>query len=891
MKLSFHLSYKTVWGETLHAVLYRANAGAGENKINIPLTTKDGENWNGQILLLLKQPADLAYHYEVRNGPRVLRREWQAVPRKLQVNPEVSAYFLRDEWRTLPQESFLYSSAVTDVFRRRKINYVPAKPFTRTLVLQAQTARPRNGQKLFVCGSPAAFGKWDPTKALALEESAYNEWTISLNADTLEYPAEYKFIVKEKDQILWESGPNRRLENPPTKATETWVAADLRPSFEDKKPLRAAGVVTPIFSLRSETSWGVGDFGDLEKLTDWAQATGQRVIQILPINDTTITRSWQDSYPYNAVSVYAFHPIYIDVNRLPAPDKKQVKRFENERKKLNDLPQMDYEASLRLKMEYLRQAYKQEGKRVLQTPEFQWFYQENEHWLPAYAMFSVLRDRFQTANYSKWPQCSFYTRKDRDAFCAPSSPEYEDVCFWYYVQYLLHTQLVGAVSRAREKGIILKGDIPIGISPYSVEAWTERALFNLNAQAGAPPDDFSATGQNWGFPTYNWDRMALDGYAWWVRRFTHMARYFDAYRIDHVLGFFRIWEIPSHSVQGLLGQFSPALPMDEQEIAGFGLQFRPEFLQPYISDQVLLEKFGDLAKEVKKHYLAPTGEGLYQLLPEYDTQRKVEAMLDGKNDEKSNLLREGLYALVSNVLFVVDRKDAGKYHPRISALTDAAFRALSQPEKEAFTRLYNEYFFRRHNQFWKDEAMKKLPVLTQATRMLTCAEDLGMIPACVPDVLNKLQMLALEIERMPKRLGETFADTTKYPYLSVATPSTHDMSVLRGWWKETPPLTQRFWKEVLGNVGEAPANMDTQTCEEVLQLHLQSPSMLALFSFQDWTGMDEKLRAPDPEAERINVPANPRHYWRYRIPLTLEKLMQETAFNEKIRTMIQDANR
>ena len=893
MKLSFHLRYKTVWGETLHAVLYRAHATASERKINIPLSTQDGENWSGEIQILLKQPAELAYHYELRRGARVLRREWQSVPRSLYADPAVGHYLLQDQWRTLPEESWLYSSAVTDVFRRRETHPAsPLKLFTRTLILRAQTPRPGPGQTLFVCGGAPELGGWDPQKALPMSEGEFNEWSLSLDADALSYPLEYKFIIRVKDETLWEEGPNRLLYAPEIKNGEVWVQDDLRPRFTDPAPLRAAGAVIPVFSLRSEDGWGAGDFGDLEKLTDWAVRTGQRVIQILPINDTTLTRTWQDSYPYNAVSVYAFHPLYADVRRLPAADAKTAKRFEAERKKLNALPQIDYEAALRLKLERLQHAFAQEGKRVLASPEFRRFYLENEHWLPAYAMFCVLRDRYQTADFSAWPQHSFFSRGEMANFCAPYSPDYDEVCFWYYVQYILHAQLLAAVKRAREKGIILKGDIPIGISPHSVEAWTEKELFCLDAQASAPPDDFSATGQNWGFPTYNWDVMARDGYRWWVRRFTHMARYFDAYRIDHVLGFFRIWEIPSHSVQGLLGQFSPALPMDAQEIESFGLPFKPEYLRPYISEQILFEKFGDLAKEVKKHYLAPAAQqGLYDLLPSYDTQRKIQAAFAGKTDEKSLHLQNGLYALASNVLFVPDRKDASKYHPRISALSDAAFRALSQPEKEAFTRLYNEYFFRRHNQFWKDEAMKKLPALTQATRLLACAEDLGMIPDCVPDVLKELQMLSLEIQRMPKRLGDTFADAAHYPYLSVATPSTHDMSVLRGWWKETPALTRRFWNEVLGSPGEAPAEADGKTCEKILNQHLQSPAMLALISFQDWTSMDEKLRAKDPEAERINVPANPRHYWRYRMPMTLEKLLQEDAFNAKIRGMIENAKR
>lgn len=894
MKLFFRICYNTAWGETLHAVIYRAGAAQNERKINVPLSTQDGRTWQGEIQLLLKTPLRVHYHYEVRAGKKLLRREWQAVPRTLELNPVKFRYLLHDSWRDLPQESWLYSSAFTDVFRPRKKVQKPSPLFLRSVVLRAQTPRPEPDETLFVCGAPQALGAWNPAKALPLTEGEHNEWSLTLDADTLQFPFEYKFIVRKTDSpaapASWESGPNRVLDIEPLSVGDVWTRDDLRPVFDGHKPFRAAGVVLPVFSLRSQDGWGAGDFGDLEKLTDWAVQTGQKVIQILPVNDTTLTHTWRDSYPYNAVSVYAFHPLYADARQLPALDKKTQQQFEAERKKINALDQIDYEAATRLKLKRLRAAFTQEGDKILASAEFKNFLGRNTHWLPAYAMFCVLRDRYQTADFSKWPEYAAFTQKDLSVFTSPDSPAAPEVRFWYYVQFILHTQLLKATRRAREKGVILKGDIPIGVSPHSVEAWTDAPLFNLNAQAGAPPDDFSATGQNWGFPTYNWDVMARDGYRWWTRRFTHMARYFDAYRIDHVLGFFRIWEIPAHSVEGLLGQFTPALPMDVNEIQQYGLTWREEFLKPYISEKYLTEKFGDLAGEAKQRFLTRAGNGLFCLRPEYATQRQTEAALTG-TDEKTRRLKQGLFALASNVLFVPDRTRAEKYHPRICALTDGAFAALSPTEKEAFTRLYNDYFFRRHNEFWKTEALKKLPALIQSTRLLCCAEDLGMIPDSVPEVMRQLQMLSLEIERMPKRLGETFADTNNYPYASVATPSTHDMSVLRGWWKEAPEMTQKFYNGVLGKAGQAPKEADGKICEDIIRLHLSSPSMLALLSLQDWTSMDEKLRMKNPDDERINIPANPRHYWRYRMPMTLEELLKSSAFNEKIKRLIIQSGR
>ncbi len=887
MKITFRIDYKTVWGESLHVHL----AFLHKNRLttlHIPLQTTDGVLWQTETDIPLDTTVRADYYYYVQKEEETIRTEWHSIPRQLILNPTATHLFVQDMWRDLPEQAHLYSSAVTEVLQKQQINaFYNWHIFKHTLVLRAQTPVP-NEMMLCICGEGQALGNWQPDKARLLTQTAPNEWEVVLNADELLPQAAYKFLLKDKHTLLWESGQNRILPALVFEDNEIKVQGDLRPHFEIKNPLKAAGVVLPVFSLRTKNSWGIGDFGDLSLLTQWAEKTGQKVLQLLPVNDTTLTHSWRDSYPYNAVSVYALHPIYADLNALPVQIS-VMDRFK--RNSLNKLPQIDYEKTLELKLTYLRKAFEKEGKSVLQSTEFKQFLVQQLHWLPSYAMFCVLRDKYGTPDFHNWPQHSRFSYRSVVNFCRENAPDYPAVSFWYYVQFTLHKQLLKAANEARQKGILLKGDIPIGISPFSVEAWAETKLFHLNAQAGAPPDDFSATGQNWGFPTYNWEEMAKDNYRWWRRRFTHMAAYFDAYRIDHVLGFFRIWEIPTHSVEGLLGHFSPALPMDATEVGRFGLTFRTEFLRPRLSEQYIEKVCADLAPLIKRTYLVPAENGFYKLRAEYDTQRKVEQALPNDEHEQTTRIKKALFTLISNVLFVEDPKNPLTFHPRIAALTDGYFAELSPEDQHAYRNLYNDYFYRRHNHFWAEKAMEKLPALTQATRLLACAEDLGMIPACVPDVMRKLQLLSLEIERMPKAVGASFADTTKYPYLSVATPSTHDMSVLRGWWTENKELTQKFWNEVLHKDGPAPAEADGKTCEEILNLHLQSPSMLTLISFQDWTGMDETLRAKNFMAERINVPANPRHYWRYRMHLTIEELLEKDAFNDKLKEMIISSGR
>lgn len=628
-------------------------------------------------------------------------------------------------------------------------------------------------------------------------------------------------------------------------------------------------------------------------MIDWAVSTQQKVIQILPINDTTMTHEWTDSYPYNSISIYAFHPMYADIKQMGTlKDKSAAAKFNKKQKELNGLPAMDYEAVNQTKWEYFRLIFKQEGEKVLASGEFGEFFNANKEWLQPYAVFSYLRDAFQTPNFREWPRHSVYNAQDIEKMCRPESVDYPHIALYYYIQFHLHLQLVAATKYAREHGVVLKGDIPIGISRNSVEAWTEPYYFNLNGQAGAPPDDFSVNGQNWGFPTYNWDVMEKDGYRWWMKRFQKMSEYFDAYRIDHILGFFRIWEIPMHAVHGLLGQFIPSIPMSREEIESYGLPFREEYLIPYIHESFLGQVFGPHTDYVKQTFLLPAETpGIYHMKPEFTTQREVESFFAGKNDENSLWIRDGLYTLISDVLFVPDTKEKDKYHPRIGIQRDFIFRSLNEQEQNAFNRLYDQYYYHRHNEFWRQQAMKKLPQLTQSTRMLVCGEDLGMIPDCVSSVMNDLRILSLEIQRMPKNPMHEFGYLNEYPYRSVCTISTHDMSTLRGWWEEDYLQTQRYYNTMLGHYGTAPTVATPELCEEVVRNHLKSNSILCILSLQDWLSIDGKWRNPNVQEERINVPSNPRNYWRYRMHLTLEQLMKAEELNDKIRELIKYTGR
>ena len=890
MVFRFNIEYKTVYGENL--VL---NLNMDNKEVHNSLGTTDGLHWSCDLDVAPKAK-NITYYYSVERDGVCVKKEWQVVMHQLNVTAErANDYIIYDHWRDIPEDSYLYSSAFTDCINHQQPAEVKGNTFAKTIRLIVRAPQLREGERLVLVGSDSLVGAWDVKRAVPMVEQAYNEWTVDINAEALAVNyLEFKFVAlnDKKGSEAWETGYNRSVEIPEMKAGSV-VSYELSQSFLERWNRKFAGTLVPVFSLRSKKSAGIGDFGDLKSMIDLVAKTGQKVLQLLPINDTTITHTWTDSYPYSCISVFAIHPQYADLQALPElEDAKARAEAEKTRAELNALPQIDYEKVNDFKITYLHQIFNQEGEKMMKSAEYQAFFQDTEQWLVPYAQYSCLRDKYGTADFSKWPDHNAWDEKDRKALSNPRTKAYKEVEFFYFVQYVLNTQMKAAHEHAMAKGVILKGDIPIGVNRFGCDVWTEPKYFNLDGQAGAPPDDFSVNGQNWGFPTYNWFEMLKDDCQWWTRRFQNMSKFFDAYRIDHVLGFFRIWEIPVDSVHGLLGQFAPALGMTADEIRSYGLNFQQDrFTRPFITDWVLDRVFHERADEVKQKYLDRLDDERYQLKAEVDTQRKVEALFEGVTDEKEIWLRDGLYALISDVLFVRDHRNPGLYHPRISAQFDFIFESLYDNDKAAFNRLYNDYFYRRNNQFWYEEAMKKLPKLVQATRMLVCAEDLGMVPDCVPWVMNELKILSLELQSMPKDPSVKFGHLSRNPYRSVCTISSHDMPTLRQWWDENIQRTQEYYNTMLYRQGPAPHPLPGWLAQDIISRHLTSPSMLCVLSIQDWLAINEHLRLPDANAERINIPANPKHYWRYRMHLSIEDLAANKEFMDSVTELVAQSGR
>ena len=892
MNLTLRLRYATQTGQSLWVTGSHTLFGGGDPAHARPLKYLNADFWELTLPLATgAEKATLNYSYRLRQADgsevtdegrdRILKPANFKCAELLVVDAWNYAGFFANAFYTEPFKKVLLAKNVTLV---KKI--APKNP-THTFRVKAPLLA--KGQTICLLGNGPALGDWNTTAPVLLSRAAGEDYySASLDLRGQAFPFAYKFgvfDVPNEKFIRYEEGANRVLADHIAPGKHTIVNGGFVVLPADH--WRGAGVAIPVFSLRSEKSFGVGEFLDLKLLADWGKQIGLKLIQLLPINDTNATNSWKDSYPYAAISAFALHPQYLNLAAVAsAKNKKLLKQLEPERQRLNALEAVDYEAVMSAKLGFLKKIFPSQTAATFRSTEYKQFLAENESWLVPYAAFCFLRDKFGTADFSQWPeQRAFDAGK-----IAALVKDNDEIAFHIFLQFHLHLQLKDAAAHVHNASLVLKGDIAIGVYRHGADAWQSPELYHMDQQAGAPPDPFAAKGQNWGFPTYNWPRMAADGFAWWKQRFAQMSCYFDAFRIDHVLGFFRIWSSPAHAVEGILGRFVPAIAIEPGEFAARGVNFNhARFTEPFITGAVLQDIFGGDAEKVRREFLNKYEHGQYALKPKFATQRQVEKYFSTRaQNERNAKLKIGLFDLISNViLFETD----GKYHFRFAMEQTASFKDLPPDQQVKLRELYVDYFFRRQDEFWRLEALQKLPALKRVTNMLVCGEDLGLVPACVPEVMRDLGLLSLEIQRMPKTTGVDFSRPSNAPYLSVVTPSTHDMSTIRGWWEEDRDLTQKFFNHELGRTGAAPNECSAELNRAVVQQHLASPAMWSIFQLQDLLGLDAQLRRADVNAERINVPAIPNYYWRYRLHLTLEQLQHATGFNSQLRSLLVENSR
>ncbi len=892
MKIDFYLRFKTRFGQKIKI---RGNFSSLSNELPgvVEMIYFNEEFWHASIQI---QPADnycvtYQYIFTTENGEEIIEGEEKRIIDFSQ-SKNIS---IIDTWNSAGAiENAFYTAPFKNVYFDYSKNKQPPIPLNATHLFKIKAPLLSQDECICLVGSAKSLNEWDATKPVLLSLSD-DWWHVAVSVAD-EIPVTYKYgiyNIKKAKFIRYESGDNRVLPFRQPGNTFTILHDGFFRMLHDT--WKGTGVSVPVFSLRSKNSFGIGEFTDIKLLVDWAAQSCIILIQLLPINDTSATFTQKDSYPYASISAFALHPVYINLQVVAGKkNQKLIKALSKKQKQLNGLADVAYEKVVKFKMLALKELYELEKNDLFEDEEFRNFFKANRYWLQPYAAFCLLRDKYGTSEFGKWKTHSTFNEDEVEKLYSFKSRNYKEIAFWYFVQYHLHLQLKDVANYAHSKKIVLKGDIAIGVYRNGCDAWTNPELYNMHLQAGAPPDDFTAKGQNWGFPTYNWQRMQQDHFEWWRQRFQQMSAYFDAFRIDHILGFFRIWSIPVDAVEGIMGVFIPAIPVHINEFKERQIWFDYDrYCKPFITEEILNNIFHKHAGFVKETFLYPNKKNGYDLLEEFNTQRKVEHFFaEQDHSDENDTIRQGLFYIITNVLFFEQpNSNRQQFHFRISIDTTISFNYLDDATKYKLKELYADYFYRRQDEFWKKEAMHKLPELKNSTNMLICGEDLGMVPHSVPEVMKQLGILSLEIQRMPKDPKKEFFHPKDAPYLSVITPSTHDMSTIRGRWEENREKTQKYFNTVLQANGDAPFFCEAWINRAIVLQHLYSPAMWSIFQLQDILGMSETLRRENPHDERINQPANPNHFWKYRMHLMLEDLIRQKEFSNEVFDYIKHSGR
>lgn len=897
IKLHFKLPYKTYWGQRIAVTGNIPVLGSGDLHKSMNLSYNHPDEWIAEIELSPEEINALRYKYILVNDSNgQIQEEWGDERSIDFVTVDAKHIYALDVWNAPNSlENVFTTSPFKDVLL---VDNHPVANLTvdanATHILKVKAPALYENLQICVVGDCAELGNWKIQNPLKLTKINSEDWAVALNLSKVKSDVHYKFGFYDlnlKQFDSFENGFDRTIYKQELKGikiqkTEGFVNRVL-PDF------RAAGVSLPVFSIRTKKSFGVGDFVDLKLLIDWAEKVGLKMIQVLPLNDTNGTKTDLDVLPYAAITAFALNPVYLNLPALGklSPDNPVAQEYKTKQVELNNKELVEFLEIVDFKFKYAKEVFLQQKDSFLKKSDFKKFLKENSYWLPDYAAYCYLRDKFNSPDHSLWKEFAHYDREMINNLVSTDSECYEEIALIYFIQYHLHLQLSNAHDYAHKHKVVFKGDIPIGVNKNSVDTWANADLFNLDKQAGAPPDMFAVKGQNWELPTYNWNEIRKTDFTWWKKRLAQMSIYFDAFRVDHILGFFRIWQIPNEQDEGIMGHLYPSVPVHINEFSEKGIWFNHNrFCKPYITDSILKELFGDEASWVKTNCLTIEDGWILRLKKEYQSQKKVAQMLlDREITEK---VKSGLYDLISNVLFFeVEGSNGTQFYPRFGMQSLRTFRELDDDTKRKIEEIYVDYFFRRQDAAWYKSGMDKLPALKKASEMLICGEDLGMMTQCVTDVMRELSVLSLEVQRAPKTNKKEFFHPADAPYLSVVTPSTHDMSTVRAWWEEDRGVTQRFYNNELGHWGEAPYYCEWWICRDILLQHLYSPAMWAVFQLQDLLGISDKIRRVNPNEERINVPSNSKFSWRYRLHINMEDLLKEDEFNAELKGFISASGR
>lgn len=897
MKIHFKISYFTRWGQRLLVTGNIPELGNGDYSKALALNFQFREDWIGEIDIKQADSTELRYKYVLFNeNTNQFDEEWGKYRELDPDSLNLDHFFCLDKWNSpsFIENTFLSAPFANVLLRDEHEITEITKPKKYTHVFKVNAPLIPKNQSVCIIGDCKELGDWSTNNPHLLQKTVEGLWQTEIDLSKANTEVHYKYGLYDPEDnkfCYFESGSDHIA--PILNSKKTLIQMNDGFINIQAQGWRGAGVGIPVFSIRTKKSFGVGDFGDLHLYIDWAEKVGLKLIQVLPLNDTIGTHTDADVLPYAAISAFALNPLFLNLpalGKFPANHPIQVE-YKQMQPKVNNEELVAFLEVINFKLKYAREIFLLQKDKFLKNKDFLEFFAKNEFWLVPYAAYCVLRDSHGTSDYRQWKEFAHFDKSKIASFTSPEQAHFDDIAVNYFIQYHLHTQLLSASKYAHQHGIVLKGDIPIGVNRNSVDTWVSPELFHMHMQAGAPPDMFSVKGQNWELPTYNWDMLKRTNFDWWNKRFAQMSNYFDTFRIDHILGFFRIWQIPINQVEGIMGHLYPSVPIYINEFAEKGVWFDyNRFCKPYITDAILWDFFGEEATWVKANCLQIEDGWILRLKTPYLSQTNVEKLFEDK--KITERVKWGLFDLISNVMFFeVEGSNGTMYYPRYGMDALRTFKDLDDFTKSRLQELYVHYFYRRQDDKWYHSGMEKLPALKRATNMLICGEDLGMMTPCVTTAMKELGILSLEVQRAPKSDKIEFFHPADAPYLSVVTPSTHDMSTIRSWWEEDKGVTQRFYNSQLGHWGEAPFFCDWWICRDIILQHLYSPAMWSIFQMQDLLSISDKVRRENPHDERINVPSNSKYSWRFRLHINMEDLIENEEFNSELKNYISQSGR
>ena len=665
---------------------------------------------------------------------------------------------------------------------------------------------------------------------------------------------------------------------------------------------KRTGIVVPLSALYTKECPSCGDFLALKDLADFCQKAGFSIVQLLPVNDTGTQSS-----PYSGLSAFALHPLFIRISALPEfkaamkSNKAFSTEYKNFEKNFEYKRRFNYAEVLSEKVKLLHLLFnyiekknaKDEAEAAKLNKELAEFVSKNL-WIIPYAVFKNIKDENMQASWKSWEPSLQKLSYDQIKLKWQNKAKKSSHDFFVWCQLRASQQFKEGAECLRAKNIILKGDIPILMNEDSVDCWTYPEFFRQELRAGSPPDGGNPMGQNWGFPTYDWDRLEADEFTWWKDRIKTSAQYYDAFRIDHILGFFRIWAASEKDTTAYLGHTIPYADFSHKTLNDLGFSDdRIKWLsEPHIPTgtiESITWNHDEATAVLEKLCDRVNSEELWNFKKEIEGDKEIYAMHFFDDEGKDNAIKNALAEKWRDRSLIQIKKD--HFVKVYTFQNSTAWKTLSWEEQEKLKKLFAETEV-KENELWGKQAETTLSAIVHASDMIPCAEDLGVNLAVMPEVLKKLDILSLKVIRWTReweKPGQPYIPFADYPELSVATTSVHDSSTLRQWWNQEKDSVWAFLNSLQAdNKPDGNSAFIPEIAEFIMRAFAKCKSSLLINPLQDYLFLEHSFYLENENDERINIPGSVNDFnWTYRIPVTISEMAENKGLLNKIKTIVE----